>query len=159
MAWADLAFTLAAILIWNSIPEIAFRVICSGSSCTLSPFEQGFQTTVYYAWGFFIVKFILAFPGAMSLIYLCLPIDSSSKDMPVATAVAEPATVNAAGREEGGEMGQGEGLAAQEEGAASTDHGDAESAGRAKGDGFDKDGTAPYITGSAGDPNPSWLQP
>lgn len=180
-ASGDLAFTLFAILVWKSIPEIAFHVLCSANGCNVSPFGgEAFQMTPYYAWGFFIVKFIFAFPGVVSLIYLSIPSSSSSSseaatEMPVATSVGGSAAgaskkAGKKGKKEAVvEKAEDDAMIAQEEGggggSSPKTNDSAGSAGSKKkggkkggGEAFDRDAPVSYVAGAAGDPNPAWLK-
>jgi len=182
-ASADLAFTLFAILVWKSIPEVAFHVLCSPNGCNVSPLGgDAFQMTPYYAWGFFIVKFIFAFPGVVSLIYLGTPSSSSSSsepatEMPVATAVeGTAAAAAAAASKKGGKKGkkaviekaEDDAMIAQEEGGGGSSPKTNDSAGsvgskkkggkKGGGEAFDRDAPVSYVAGAAGDPNPAWLK-
>lgn len=182
-ASADLAFTLSAILVWKSISEEAFHVVCSREGCSVSPLEaDAFQMTPYYAWGFTIVKLILSFPGVVSLIYLGIVSSSSSSsqtatEMPVVTAVGGTAA-NAVASRNGGKRGgklaeieqaEDDAIIGQEEGsrgspktADSFGSTDSKKIGGKKGNGdvFDRNAHVSYILGGAtGDPNPAWLNP
>lgn len=181
-ASADLAFTLSAILVWKSISEEAFHVVCSRESCSVSPLgADGFQMTPYYAWGLTIVKLILAFPGVVSLIYLGIVSSSSSSseaatEMPVVTTKGGTAAT-AATSKKGGKKGkkvdlieqvEDDAMIGQEEGSrGSPKTADSfDSVGRKKKGGkkgeegvFDRDAHVSYMVGATGDPNPAWLNP
>lgn len=135
--------------------------------------------TPSYAWGFFIVKFIFAFPGVVSLIYLGVPSSTSSEaatEMPVATAVEGSASAAAAPKKAGKkgkkgvvvEKAEDDAMIAQEEGNGGSSPKTNDSAGSAGGkkkggkkgggEAFDRDAPVSYVAGAAGDPNPAWLK-
>jgi hypothetical protein len=183
MATADLAFTLVALVVWKSIPSTAFQVICSDSGCNWSPISEGFQMTPYYAWGFFIIKFIMAFPGVVSLIYLCTdPSEGAASDStaPVeAVAVSEDPFAEGAGattkapttkkeKKAAAAKAKAEDAAiiAEEEGTSPSAASASGSIGSKKKGGkkeikesaFDKNEEgATYTGGSTGNPAPAWL--